>query len=256
MNNFQRALILPEARLLLDIISRLGPVDSVVDIASAGELPISVCFRDSQSFRPFKVILSSFRGSFRWVAMAHLPYTCVVPLVQESGLAASQDQTRTLAIQDIKSLAKFVERELHLEGIPSHGVVVRHIEKSTGEVGPGGPALLVANPRQYLSNGFVPTSGRDRTIEYWISDEEGDILYERLHPSQGTPSHVNMELLDRICESKYEDLIILPSEVGSLREQCDRMADSSADLKPAMLRVARICEMASSDGLGIVVLGK
>ncbi len=257
MDNFQQGSILPEVRSLLEVISRLAPVDSVVDNSAEDELPISVCFRDSQSFRPFKLVLSRFRGNFRWVPMAHLPYVCVVPLITDGGSATSDDETRALVIQDLGSLARYVEGELHLEGVPPQGVFVTQRKKHVRDVGPGGPALLVADPHEYVTNGFVPTSKRDKTVEYWMSDEEGDLIYDKLHASHGTASGLrDMALLKRVSESKHGDLIILASEVHSLKEECQRMADGSPDLRAAMTRVARVCDLALADGLGIVVLGR
>src|SRR5579875_501128 len=257
MDRFKQESVTPEARSLLEVISRLAPVDAVVNASAEGEPPISVCFRDSVSFRPLKIALGNFRGNFRWVPMAQLPYVCIVPLTPDAEVAVSQSRMRAFAVQDIASLARFVERELHLEGVASQGVVVTPIAKHAEETGPGGPALLVADPRQYLSNGFLPTSARDRAVEYWISDEEGDLMYAKTHPPHGTPSEFrDVALLQRVCESKYEDLIILPSEVRSLRKESERMANSWADLKPALDRIARICDMAVDDGLGIVVLGQ
>jgi hypothetical protein len=65
-----------------------------------------------------------------------------------------------------------------------------------------------------------------------------------------------MRMLERVCASKYEDLIIMPSEVPALKEQARRMSDASPDLKPAMERIARVCDIASREHLGIVVLGQ
>jgi hypothetical protein len=257
MNNFQQASVPPEVRSLLDVISRLTAVNAVVDTSGEGEPPISVCFEDREALRPFTNALRSFRGNFLWMPLAQLPYICVVPVAEKSHIEVPPSRIRSLAIQDIASLARFLERELHLENVPSQGVMIRQMTKRAEEVGPGGPALLVANPHDYLSNGLAPTSARDRTVEYWISDEEGDLMYEKLHPSHGTASGFRgMALLERVCESKYEDLIILPSEVRSLKEECQRMADRSADLRPAMVRVVRVCDLALTDGLGIVVLGR
>lgn len=114
MSDSHRDLVLGEVRLLLEVTSRLAPVESVVDDSAGGELPISVCFRDSESFRPLKTALAEFRGNYRWVPMAHLPFVCLVPLVQESSSPTSQ--ARAMAIQDIASLAKFMEHRLSLEG--------------------------------------------------------------------------------------------------------------------------------------------
>lgn len=81
-------------------------------------------------------------------------------------------------------------------------------------------------------------------------------MYDKLHPSHGTASGVNTALLERVCESKYEDLVVLPSEVSALREECQRMAHDWPDLKTALDRVAQVCDMALRDRLGIVVLGQ
>ncbi len=220
---------------------------------SEGE-PLSLCFEDREELRAFTSLLRNFHGNFQWIPVSRLPYVCVVPTWEKAESDVSALQIKRLAVQDIGLLAKFVERELQLEGVPSRGVNITSVAKHVQQVGPGGPALLVADPRQYLSNGFVPTSSRDRTVEYWISDEEGDLMYDKLHASHGTASSGSAPLLERVCESKYEDLVVLPSEVSALREECQRMVHDWPDLKSALDRVARICEMALRDGLGIVVL--
>lgn len=256
MDNSLQGSVPPEVRSLLDVISRLGPVNAVTE-ASEAEPPISVCFEDHKALRAFTTVLRKFRGNFQWIPLSRLPYVCVVPVAEQRGVETPLPQMRSLAVQDIASLAKFVERELHLEGAPSQGVVITPIAKHSGEAGPGGPALLVADPHQYLSNGFVPTSARDRTVEYWISDEEGDLMYDKVHAARGAVSQwPELPLLARVCESKYEDLVILPSEVTSLKEECIRMTGTWADLRPALERIARICDMASGKQLGIVVLGQ
>ena len=256
MENLQQGSVPPEVRLLLDVVSRLGPVNAVTE-ASEAVPPISICFEDRKALRAFTTVLKKFRGNFQWIPLSRLPYVCVVPVAEQRGVKMPLPQITSLAVQDIASLARFIERELHLEGVPSQGMVITPIAKHTGGVGPGGPALLTANPRQYLSNGFLPTSARDRTVEYWISDEEGDLMYDKVHPMRVTASQPpELPLLARVCHSKYEDLIILPSEVTSLKEECIRMTNTWDDLRPALERIARICDMASADGLGIVVLGR
>jgi hypothetical protein len=256
MENSQQASVLPEVRSLLDVISRLAPVNVAVD-SSGGEPPISICFEDRKELRAFTGLLRDFRGNFQWIPVSRLPYVCVVPAAEKRAAEIGVPQLRRLAAQDIGALAKFVERELHLEGVPSQGVTIAHAAKPTGEIGRGGPALLVAEPRQYLSNGFVPTSSRDRAVEYWISDGEGDLMYDKLHPLRGTASGSSKTaLLERVCESKYEDVVILPSQVSALREECQRVAQDWPDLKGALDRIARVCDIALTDGLGIVVLGK
>lgn len=256
MDNSQKGSIPPEVQSLLDVVSRLAPVRAAMDI-SEGEAPISVCFEDRKALRSFTTLLKNFRGNFQWMPVSRLPYVCVVPTAPQHVREIPASQVRNLAVQDIGLLAKFVERELHLEGVPSQGVTITPIARHAEDFGPGGPALLVADPRQYVSNGFTPTSTKDRTIDYWIADEEGDLMYDKLRPSSGTTSELREPaLLKRVCQSKYEDLIILPSEVRSLREECQRTASSWPDLRPALDRIARICDMAIHDGLGIVVLGR
>jgi hypothetical protein len=256
VDDSQQGPVPPEVRLLLDVVSRLAPVNVVIDV-SEGDPPISVCFEDRKALRAFTAVLRKFRGNFRWIPVSRLPYVCVVPVAEQRGSEIPLPQIRRLAVQDIASLARFVEIELQLAGAPSHGVIITQTAGHAGDIGPGGPALLVADPRQYLSNGFIPTSPRDKTVERWISDEEGDLMYDKLHPSDEIGSKPrDAALLKRVCESKYEDLIILPLEVRTLREECQRMAYSWPDLRPALDRIARICDTALSDGLGIVVLGR
>lgn len=256
MGNSQQGSVPAEVRSLLDVISRLAPVNAVMETTEA-EPSISVCFEDRKALRPFVAVLKRFRGNFQWIPLSRLPYVCLVPVAEQRGLEMPLAKARSLAVQDLASLARFAERELQLEGVPSQGVAITPMARRTGEVGPGGPALLVADPQQYLASGFVPTSVRDRTVEYWISDEEGDLMYDKLHGGHGTALRVpELPLLARVCKSKYEDLIILPSEVTALKEECIRMTGTWADLRPALERMARICDIASGDQLGIVVLGQ
>jgi hypothetical protein len=255
MENPQQASVPPEVRSLLDVISRLAPVHMAMD-ATEGEPPISICLEDRKELRVFTSLLRNFHGNFQWIPVSRLPYVCIVPTWEKGITDIGASQVKRLVAQDVALLAKFVERELHLEGVPSQGVSITPAAKRAEQIGPGGPALLVAEPRQYLLNGFVPTSSRDRTVQYWISDEEGNLMYDKLHPLQGTAAGGNTALLERVCESKYEDLVLLPSEVSALREECQRMAHDWPDLKAALDRVARVCDMALGDGLGIVVLGQ
>jgi hypothetical protein len=179
MGGSEEVSILPEVRALLSVISRLAPVRAVVDNSAAGMLPISVCFEDSQAFRPVIGLLKTYRGNFRWMALTRLPYVCLVPVLHEHSAGISMHRLQTLAMQDLAALTSLFERSLNLHGLPGKGLVVEKAAERDAEHGPRGPALLVADPQGYLSSGLLPTSGMDRTVEFWITDEEGDLMYDR-----------------------------------------------------------------------------
>jgi hypothetical protein len=256
MGSLEDESLVPEVRSLLDVISRLARVHAKADRSLAGS-DISVCFQDSQAFRPVIGVLKTYRGNFQWVALTRLPYVCFVPVLGEQNVVPPIHQMRTLAIQDIVALTTLIEHRLNLSGLPGKGVVVENVSERAADHGPGGPALLVADPRTYLSNGLLPTSEMDREVDYWITDEEGDLMYDRLHPSEGALARpTEMPMLKRVCNSKYEDLIVIPSEVAALKEEARSMADASPDLTDAMARIGRVCDVALQGHLGIVVLGQ
>jgi hypothetical protein len=178
-------------------------------------------------------------------------------MARPGGRSLPAAEAESATTRDITELAARIEEEFDLAHAPSLGLTIVDAPEPDQPQGPGGPALLVRDPPQYLQNTHLPTSPLDREVDYWISDEEGDLMYERLHsPEETSPQLAHLPLLARVCKSQYEDLTILPSEVAALKEESRRLAATAPDLKAAMVRIARVCDLALKDGLGIIVLGR
>lgn len=128
--------------------------------------------------------------------------------------------------------------------------------KSAVGDGPGGPTLLISDPDRYISSGFRSTSSRDRTIDFWMSEQELEALYSALHPAQNLTTSVgDLPILKRASESTHKNFMVLPKDVAKLRHECEIMAGASLDLRAGMQRVIRICDLAVTDHLGILVIG-
>ncbi len=172
-------------------------------------------------------------------------------------LISSELALRQRILQDVTPLAEFIESGCDLRARPSKGIQVLPTRaESVVEHGPGGPALLIADPSLHLSSDLRATSPHDRTVDFWMSDQELDDLYDTLHSSGETGRATGeMHLLRRISESRYEDLIILPDEVAMLRKECEGMSRVSSTLEAAMRRITTICDLAARHHLGMVVPG-
>ena len=244
---------------LLDVLSRLAPIRAIVHRAAGNGLETAACFEDNLAFRELGDVLRKFQGSYNWILLSQMPYLCLVPTapVGREIRNLSAKEAQSAAARDMRDLAIFVEKEFGLSSSPSLGLTITAAPISDNSHGPGGPALLVRDPRRYLSNNFLPTSPLDHQVDYWISDEEGDLMYEKLHSSERAVAELaEMPLLARVCKSLYEDLIILPGEVRALGAESRRMAESTPSLRVAMERIERICAMAAKNDLGIIVLGR
>jgi hypothetical protein len=252
-NNANQFPMAPEARSLLDVISRVAPVRARMDSQNEGGLGVALCFDNDQAFGVLRRPLSRFRGNFRWVLGARLPYVCLTPIPGVTPPGAAMTSIVNISHQilgDMASLATFIEIELDLKNVRSKGITILQQLSSPLEPGPGGPAYLVAEPDRYVLRGFLPTSDRDRTVDSWMSDDELQSLYQELRNST-----VRFALLHRISESSDENVIVLPQEVEDLKRECEEMANVSGGLRLAMMRLRRICDIALSARLGIVVLG-
>jgi hypothetical protein len=257
--NAQHDLTLDEVRPVLDVISRLAPL-KLVSVPEFMVGSLKVCFADDPAFRPLTATLGRFQGNASWLLIAHVPLVCLAAVPEESRLRDQRNDTppkfRQWILQDIDRLAVFLERELSLGNEPSKGIQALALSAAITGHGPGGPTYLVADPQRFLTNKFLPTSPHDRTIEYWLSDDELDQLYNVVHPSGKTETAVReLDLLKRISESTYETLIILPGEVARLKRECEEASHILSGFKDAMKRIIAICDQATSEHLGIVVIG-
>jgi hypothetical protein len=257
-NEAQHALTLDEVQPVLDVISRLGPLRLVSEPEfMAGSLKI--CFADDNAFRDLTAALGRFQGNASWLLIAHVPLVCLVAIPEESNIRGQPIDTtkfRRWILQDIAPLAAFLEAELSLRDQPSKGIQILPPSPAITGHGPGGPTYLVSDPERFLANKLVPTSPYDRTIEYWLSEQELDQPYDVLHPSGGREVALeDADLLTRISEKTYENLIILADEVARLKRQCEGMSRTPRSLSDAMQRIMTICDLAARDRLGIVVIG-
>lgn len=251
---------LDEVRPVLDVISRLAPLKVATEPnVMAGS--VRVCFEDDQALTGLNATLVRFKGNAAWLLISHLPLVCLVAVPEESMLrehgVGTESELRERILRDVPALAKFLEDECGLRSKPSKGIRVLPRSAETVIVhGPGGPTFLVADPKRFLLNDFLFTSARDQTLEFWMSDRELDDLYDALHPAQSSVRATGeVDLLRRISETTYENLIVMPEEVARLRRQCENMSRVPSSLKDAMLRIIAICDLAAPHHLGIVVLG-
>lgn len=249
-----------DLRPVLDVISRLATVRLSGQQALSGSF--GICFADNEAFKPLTSALGKYKGNASWLLVSRPPAVCLVAAPEETELrtrqTASESQLKNLILEDVLPLASFLEEQLGLVGAPSKGI---RLEKespahSAIEDGPGGPTLLVSDPDRYISSGFRSTSGRDRTIDFWMSEQELETLYSVLHPAQNVATNVgDLPILKRASESTHENFIVHPKDVARLRHECEIVAAESVDLRAGMQRVIRICDLAEADHLGILVIG-
>ena len=221
-----------------------------------------ICFADDDAFKPLTSALGKYKGNASWLLISRPPALCLVAAPEATEVRtrqiASDSQLKNLILQDVLPLSSFLEEQLGLVGAPSKGIqaekeIPGHLALGDG---PGGPTLLVSDPDRYISSGFQSTSGRDRTIDFWMSEQELEALYSVLHPVQNlTTSIGDLPILKRASESTHENFMVLPKDVAKLRHECEIMAGASRDLRAGMQRVIRICDLAETDHLGILVIG-
>jgi hypothetical protein len=248
-----------DLRPLLDVISRLATVRLSGQQALSGSF--GVCFADNEAFKPLTSTLGKYKGNASWLLVSRPPAVCLVAAPEETQLRkrqiSSESQLKDLIMQDVLPLSSFLEEQLGVVGAPSKGIQAEKESPalSAAEDGPGGPTLLVSDPDRYISSGFRSTSGRDRTIDFWMSERELETLYSVLHPAQSVASGVgDLPILKRASESTHENFIVLPKDVAKLRRECETLAGGSPDLRAALERVIRICDLAETDHLGILVV--
>ncbi|MBV9268463.1 MAG: hypothetical protein JO061_20010 [Acidobacteriaceae bacterium] len=245
-----------DLRPVLDVISRLATVKLGVQQGLSGSF--GVCFSDSEAFKQLNGALGRFKGNASWLLVSRPPAVCLVAVPEETEVRsrqiASESQLKQLILQDVLPLSSFLEEELGVVGVPSKGIQVENDTPARSGVdnGPGGPTLLVSDPERYISSGFRSTSNRDRTIDFWMSEQELNDLYSVLHATQNVG---NTPILKRASESTHENFVLSAKDVPKLRHECEIIAGASLRLRSAMQRVIRICDLAEADHLGIVVIG-
>lgn len=249
-----------DLRPLLDVISRLATVKLSGQQALSGSF--GICFADNEAFKPLISALGKYKGNASWLLVSRPPAVCLIAAPEETQVHGRQIaielQLRDLILQGVLPLSSFLEEQLGVVGAPSKGIQAEKESPAHSAVGdgPGGPTLLVSDPDRYIASGFRSTSNRDRTIDFWMSEQELDTLYSVLHPAQSVTMGVgDLPILKRASESTHENFIVLPKDVAKLRHECETLAGGSPDLRAALQRVIRICDLAETDHLGILVIG-
>lgn len=249
-----------DLRPVLEVMSRLATVRLSGQPALSGSF--GICFADNEAFKPLTSALAKYKGTASWLLTSRPPVVCLMAVPEEAEVRsrhiASESQLKDLILQDVLPLASFLQEQLGLVGAPSKGIRVEKERPAYSAVdsGPGGPTLLVSDPDRYISSGFRSTSDRDRTIDFWMAEQELDNLYSLLHSSQKrTTDTADLPILKRASESTHENFIVLPKDVAKLRHECEIVASESLDLRAGMQRVIRICDLAEADHLSILVIG-
>lgn len=249
-----------ELRPVLEVISRLATVRVSGQPALSGAF--GICFSEDEAFKPVGSALGRYKGNASWLLISRPPAVCLMAVPAKTELQSdqvgSESQLKDFILRDVLPLSSFLEEQLGIVGSPSKGIRFEKESPALSAVaeGPGGPTLLVSDPNRYISSGFRSPSARDRTIDFWMSQEELDHLYSILHPVRNVAGAVgDLPALKRASESTHENFILLPKDVAKLRRECEILAGASFDLRSAMQRVIRICDLAEADHLGILVIG-
>lgn len=109
---------------------------------------------------------------------------------QEKPLPSSPEELRQWEIEDMSTLAAFIEEQLELKDKPSLGVEVstanlefQLVEDVAATSNETVNVLLAAEPEAFL-NKRTRTSEYDRVLHSWITDEEYGQLYDALHDTR------------------------------------------------------------------------
>lgn len=255
----ERAFTADEASPMLKVMSKLHPV-TVVDEAPFFRVGWPhLCVMDSPKFWPLVRVLARYPGSGSWYMFSDLPRLCVVVqpnLRHAESPDVPMNEFRARMIAEIPSVARFIDQELKLESRPEQGFEISNQKLELPLIedrsGPGGGALLVADPAQFVKTG-VATSSLDRAVHFWITEQEAEELYQVTHTGADERRSA-WQLLAQISEP-YTPVVIPPSEVAELAFECDQLRNGNASLtlKNALDRILLICRSAQSYHLGIYV---
>jgi hypothetical protein len=177
------------------------------------------------------------------------------------------DEFRSRMVAEIPKLAAFLDSALRLEDKVPLGFEVSHQDLELplleDRSGPGDGVLLVADPVKYVSTG-LSTSPYDRTLHFWITDEEALRLSSEISQPWGKDQVPNdresnhWPLLSKVAAAKYGGLVVLPGQVSSLESEAADLKSKtkSTSLREALERISSVCRSAQNYRLGLYVYGE
>ena len=257
-------LTLKEAEPLLQIISRLGHL-VLVKPSPYLRLPWPhMCWLSSSNVDTVNSVMWKFNGNATWVLLSDMPRTCLVAEVHTDVVLpdlvrpAVAERVLAEARADLPNLADFLEDALDLRNKPSLGYELskRELELPLVEdrIGSGRPVVITAEPDKYAVGTGLPTSDLDRTIHFWITEEDCDSLYATLEKG-GLSS--DYPLLWRIVTGSYQNVAIQPNEIKKLNLECQHLRAElgQSSLANALLNIESVGRSAMNYNLGICVPG-
>jgi hypothetical protein len=253
-----------EAKPLLETLSKLH---SLVLVEPSRYFPIPagwphICWLATPELGVLNTLVPLFRGSNRWVLISDMPRECLVAKMPEGAPDPSEptwprfvESFQASAVAELPAFAGFIEKSLNLSDKRSLGIALSNDDLELplieDRLGPGRFSVVTADPDKYATNPGMPTSPFDRTLHFWITEDEYDDLYAEIEKSS------DANLLRRIAEGSYQNVVIEPEEVGDLASECTRLEGrtSNARLVGALRRIRSVCTSAKNYKLGICIPG-
>jgi len=164
---------------------------------------------------------------------------------------------RERILRDVEALSFFLEDRLRLGDVRSKGISWRPMINVEGNSS-GGPAFLVREPDEFVAKGVREYRGEVQILDSWLSAEEARELRRELMRDTAGTGAAKLSVVKRMLEKyKYGDLVIHPSEVADLRQEClGLLRRAGPVLGLGLRRVMDVCEAAEKRGFGIVILGE
>jgi hypothetical protein len=266
------AFTLEEAEPVLQAISKL---QHVVVAKPSPYLLVGwphICWLTRVEFGVINSVSWKFKGNARWYLLSDMPRTCLVAEIGEDRFPVAgaeqriplAESLRELATSDLPRFAEFLEEALQLKHKSSLGYELSNQELELplveDHVGSGRPVAIVADPVRYALNEGLPTSQWDRTIHFWITEEEYDQLYAILEKHRQfleSSDFGEYPLLWRIVTESYGNVAIQANEVEELSSECQRLSKKLGLplVSGALLKIESICRSAQNYKLGICITG-
>ena len=257
-------LTLTEAESLLQIISRLG---HIVLVKPSPYLRIAwphMCWLSDPKVDAVNSEMWKFNGNAFWYLLSDMPRTCLVAevrtdtMLSEPVQPAIADVLLAKARADLPNLADFLEAALDLRNKPSLGYELSKHELELplveDRIGSGRPVVITAEPDKYAVGTGLPTSHFDRTMHFWITEEDYDSLYAILEKESLSSDY---PLLGRIVAGSYQNVAIQPNEIKKLNLECQHLRSElcQSSLANALLNIESVGRSATNYNLGICVPG-
>jgi hypothetical protein len=280
------------------MVSRLGHVVVVPQNPYfRGPSPL-VCWLDATEFRAVDDVMWKYPGFGRWYFIQDLPRRClavepntekgepfsvekadqtearaylkgVETILESRGLRVPWGNSpiltpkdfRTAIVREIPKLTQYLEEVLNLEGKPSVGVEFSDLDLRLplmeDQEGPGDGVVLAADPKRY-SLTKLSTSSYDRTLHFWITDQECEELWSEMSrnaPSSETEN--DCPFLSKVVTARYGGLVISPGDVDALSSETARLKEriSRISLIRALDRISSVCRSARNYHLGLYLHG-